>query len=310
MRGRAYVDASGNANLAAMAGVGERHVPEDERQLASLALRFGGVDPTAGLPTTEHLTAAVSAAGPVWHGKPLPPPRGFLSRLPGSGDLLAIIVSVPADALSSRSLTRAELSARALAWQYLEIFRRQVPGFADAYLVSSGPELGIRQGRSVRTTKPVRAGDARRGGLVKDTIAYGGWPMEIHHPDGAITYEPIGGPGWFGIPYGCLTPVGIDNLWLAGRAIGADSQAYASVRVMGTSFATGQAAGCASASMPPSGWWSLAPRRPGTPGSRTVTTMRRWPRRLPRTWRQPTTRSGWTGSMPSWATCAPPSRSA
>jgi hypothetical protein len=43
IRGRAYVDASGDANLAAMAGADERDVPEDnERQLASLALRRRG----------------------------------------------------------------------------------------------------------------------------------------------------------------------------------------------------------------------------------------------------------------------------
>jgi hypothetical protein len=37
------------------------------------------------------------------------------------------------------------------------------------------------------------------------------------------------------------------NLWLAGRTIGADAAAYGSIRVMGTSFATGQAAGVAAA---------------------------------------------------------------
>ena len=90
-----------------------------------------------------------------------------------------------------------------------------------------------------------------------DMVAYAGWPMEIHHPDGSVTYEHIGGPGWFGIPYGCLTPVGIDNLWLAGRTVGADALAYASVRVMGTSFATGQAAGCAAAAWLETGTHSI-----------------------------------------------------
>jgi len=63
IRAGAYVDASGNANLAAMAGADERDVPADERQLASLVLRFGGVD-AAGLPTTEQLMAAVGTGRP------------------------------------------------------------------------------------------------------------------------------------------------------------------------------------------------------------------------------------------------------
>jgi hypothetical protein len=39
----------------------------------------------------------------------------------------------------------------------------------------------------------------------------------------------------------------IDNLYFAGRTIGADPRAYASIRVMGTAFATGDAAGRAAA---------------------------------------------------------------
>ncbi|WP_296078592.1 FAD-dependent oxidoreductase, partial [uncultured Agrobacterium sp.] len=41
--------------------------------------------------------------------------------------------------------------------------------------------------------------------------------------------------------------VGADNLFLAGRVAGADAAAYGSLRVMGTAFVTGQAAGIAAA---------------------------------------------------------------
>jgi hypothetical protein len=39
----------------------------------------------------------------------------------------------------------------------------------------------------------------------------------------------------------------LENLFAAGRTVDADKQAGASVRVMGTAFATGQAAGVAAA---------------------------------------------------------------
>jgi hypothetical protein len=40
---------------------------------------------------------------------------------------------------------------------------------------------------------------------------------------------------------------GLDNLFVAGRVVGADPVAYGSVRVMGTAFATGEAAGISAA---------------------------------------------------------------
>jgi hypothetical protein len=52
---------------------------------------------------------------------------------------------------------------------------------------------------------------------------------------------------YFSIPLGALKVSGIAGLWAAGRIISTDSLALGSVRVMGTGFATGQAAGVAAA---------------------------------------------------------------
>jgi hypothetical protein len=55
------------------------------------------------------------------------------------------------------------------------------------------------------------------------------------------------------VPLDALRPEGFGNLWAGGRVIGADAAAYGSVRVMGTGFATGQAAGVAAALQAASG---------------------------------------------------------
>ncbi len=73
--------------------------------------------------------------------------------------------------------------------------------------------------------------------------------MEDHSRPGNPVYEPVGGDGYAHIPMDCLRAKDINNLYYAGRVIGADPLAYASIRVMGTSFTTGEAAGVA-ASMP------------------------------------------------------------
>ena len=71
--------------------------------------------------------------------------------------------------------------------------------------------------------------------------------MEVHAERGKPTYTRIGGDGFFDVPYGAICAAGTNNLWLAGRTVGSDAQSYGSLRVMGTAFATGHAAGVAAA---------------------------------------------------------------
>jgi len=240
---RAFVDASGNANLAWMAGASVDPLTDEARQDASLVMRISGV---AGDVSPDDLLAAITRENDGLT-EPLPLPYGAVGRLPLTGDLVAIVLDLPVDALSAVDLTRAEMRGRTIARDYFAAFQRHLPAFAGARLQATGPELGVRQGRVIRTQRPSAVADVLRGGPVPDTVAVAGWPMESHQGSGPPRYERIGGPGWYGIGYGALVPEGMDNLWLAGRAIGADADAYASVRVMGTAFATGQAAGIAAA---------------------------------------------------------------
>lgn len=250
LQASAFVDASGNSNLAAYGGAMVTELGTTQRQRASLVVRFGGVASSDGqiqrATSLTALTEAIQRAN-LDREVPLPIPHGFVGRLPITRDVIAILVDLDVDALCAQSLTEAEMLGRSYAWEYLEVFRRYVPEFSNAYLSSTGPELGIRQGRSVETRYRLSGRDAREGTDNDSMIARAGWPMEFHRSDGTITYESIGGPGWFAVGYDALVPVGIDNLFLAGRTIGADSDAYASIRVMGTAFATGHAAGVAAA---------------------------------------------------------------
>jgi hypothetical protein len=71
--------------------------------------------------------------------------------------------------------------------------------------------------------------------------------MEVHDAPGRVRYMAIGGDGFFDVPHSALEAQGLANLRLAGRVIGCDATAYGSVRVMGTAFATGHAAGISAA---------------------------------------------------------------
>ena len=93
--------------------------------------------------------------------------------------------------------------------------------------------------------------DVRSEGKFDDLVAYGGWSMDDHHPDGlyypgepTIFHE---APSPYGIPYRCLYSKNIDNMFFAGRNISCTHSAMSSTRVMATCATMGQAVGTAAA---------------------------------------------------------------
>jgi len=84
-----------------------------------------------------------------------------------------------------------------------------------------------------------------------DTVAYGGWSIDLHPADGVFSEKPgcnqWHSKGIYGIPYRCLYSRNLRNLFLAGRLISASHVAFGSTRVMGTGAHIGQAVGMAAA---------------------------------------------------------------
>jgi len=243
----AFVDASGEADLAASAGIAMSQPggPGAHVQPASLPVRIGGVAPDVVLDRAR-MSALVAAHNATADVPITRDDGGVLARLPGSGDVWWMAIDIATDGLGGADLARAEMAARAQAWANLAVLRRH-PGFERAHLVATGPQLGIRETRRPRAVRDASGDDARRGARRADGIARAGWPMEVHEAPGRTRFVPLGGDGFFDVGLDALRVPDLDNLWLAGRVIGADADAYGSVRVMGTAFATGQAAGVAAA---------------------------------------------------------------
>lgn len=91
------------------------------------------------------------------------------------------------------------------------------------------------------------------GGHFKDVVAYGGWPLDDHDPNG-FYFKGRGTnmgesqlKGIYGIPYRSLYSANIENLFFAGRNISATHAAMSSSRVMMTCAILGQAVGEAAA---------------------------------------------------------------
>jgi hypothetical protein len=85
----------------------------------------------------------------------------------------------------------------------------------------------------------------------EDGVAYGGWSMDRHPPEGFFSPDPpadfLNMPDIYAIPLGCLYSRNVANLYLAGRCHSATYTAHGSTRVMGTCMSMGQAVGMAAA---------------------------------------------------------------
>lgn len=248
---RAFVDASGEGDLAWLGGAATRYGNDDAVNLGTLGTRFGGI-PREVTISADQLGLAVQAARAAGKG-PFSKERSVVTRLPLSGDVVCYVASEDYDARDARSLSAAERRGREQAWAYLDVIRG-LPGCAGAYLAATGPEFGTRESRHIDAVRQLTWHDVVRPAKIPDSIALGAWGVEWHDRrtfESTFVYPPD--KGCYEIPLGCLISVDTPNLFAAGRVVDADRQAGASVRVMGTAFATGQAAGVAAATFASTG---------------------------------------------------------
>jgi hypothetical protein len=241
----AFIDATGEADLAAQAGAAVRYGNDSRVQNGSLGVRFGGV-PSDAVVTRSVLRDAIRAAKAGGAVK-IDQDSGLVARMPVSGDLITYLVDEAYDARDAADTSRAEARARRTAQAYLEVIRT-IPGCGHAYIVTTGPELGTRESRHVAAVARLAEADLLTPVPSAQAVAVGAWPMEYHPgPGQRAQWKFIGPPGQYDIPLDCLRSIDRANLLAAGRAVDGDRGAGASLRAMGTAFATGQAAGVAAA---------------------------------------------------------------
>jgi len=134
-------------------------------------------------------------------------------------------------------------------WDHIK--NRDQHGADNWQLEWAGFLPGKRESRRYIGDHVLTQNDVRAEGRFADVVAYGGWPMDDHHPAG-LKYEGAptqfhGAPAPYGIPYRCLYSRNIENLMIAGRNISVTHAALSSTRVMATCSVIGQAAGTAAA---------------------------------------------------------------
>lgn len=95
------------------------------------------------------------------------------------------------------------------------------------------------------------ADDLIRSRRFEDEAALAGWPLEMRETARGPRFRYFDQPEPAGIPASCLRARSLPGMFFAGRCLSCDHEALASVRVMGTCLATGQAAGQMAAAFRP-----------------------------------------------------------
>jgi len=237
LEARVFVDATGDGDLAADAGLPF----EMGSQGITLMFVLAGID-RARCPEREAMARLYQEAGPAsYRGLCIfwgPRPDGCYVNMTEVEGL---------DACDPEDLTRATIECRRQAWQILDTFRAHVPGFERAYIAKTAPALGVRESRHVHGLYTLTGADVESGRHFEDVIARAGCPVDIHGSEHGGRGAYRGLKHSYAIPYRCLVPPEVANLLLTGRCISADAVAHSSLRRMAPGFALGEAAGLAAA---------------------------------------------------------------
>lgn len=244
VKAKVFIDTTGDANLLNSAHIqtmwGDQSHHVQQSSLSCLVDNLPSDE--IKIETIESAIKQAKANGATHLDKE----RGMIIKVKGDTYGYMTIPSIELNNLSGSTLTQSLIELRKKGNAYVKALKQYAPNFNNVNLKSSAPYLGIRESRRMVGKTMIQGEDVLKAEKSKDSIARAGWPVEMHKNSG-LSYQSICDNDYFGVPLGALVSKDITNLLAAGRCISCDSVALASLRVMGTSFATGQAAGVAAA---------------------------------------------------------------
>ncbi|WP_411827531.1 FAD-dependent oxidoreductase [Luteolibacter sp. AS25] len=136
-------------------------------------------------------------------------------------------------------------TGRHLAESLTTFLRNTFPEYKNCSPPQLAPAPGIRETYQWKGQYELTGKDLIEGTTFPDAVANATWPLELRETTRGPRLQYFTESKPSGIPLRSLVSSEIPDVYFAGRCISADHMAQASIRVMGTCFATGQAAGIA-----------------------------------------------------------------
>lgn len=274
IRASLFVDATGDADLIARAGLPTRKA--DQLQPPTTCALIQGLKSMSDQNVMDMLRQHVFdprypdalRGGHLW-----------TASLPGEDMTMVVGTRVHgADCSDADQLTQAEIEGRRQVRQIMNIMRRQ-PGGERLTLHSLSSRIGIRETRHADCLHRLTTEEVLYGERFPDAIMNGSYAVDIHLAnDDGIIFRFLDGtekvvmadgqrtmgrwreeipnpPTFYQLPYRALVPQGAQNVLVAGRCVDAEPGAFGAIRVMVNTNQMGQAAGAAA-------WIALDERKP------------------------------------------------
>ena len=231
---KVVIDATGDGDMFARAGArAETDVEEDDiHHCINTAFMFAGVDMTrflefrAGRPEqfSDFMKRGRESCGLF--------ERAFVSW---RNDVALFMGPRQSgySGLDVDDLSTVEVRSHRAMKNMLEFYRQNAPGFENAYMMLSAPQIGVRHTRRLSGVSAV----TRRQ-----------WPTSMVHPD-EVGVTPSVSPKFpnISVPYASLIPETLDGLLAPGRHVACDRNSHGFMREIPQCWLTGQAAGVAAA---------------------------------------------------------------
>jgi len=145
------------------------------------------------------------------------------------------------DPFDAANRAQVEATGRETALALWQMLRKTQPDFLRCPPPMLPAQAGIRETARYVGDAVVTGDQLAACTRFEDEVALAGWPMEKRENARGPKFRFFDRAEPAGIPAGCLRHRELPGLFFAGRCLSADHEALASLRVMGTCMATGEA---------------------------------------------------------------------
>lgn len=190
-------------------------------------------DPEKGKQITADLKKIKGCTGGYSFGEL---PMGFYMRSSIS-NVVWFNTTTPGSAVNIEDLARTEIEIRQAMMRTMDYFKKNVPGFENACVIDTAPQVGVRSSRMLDGEYIITRKELMAGARFDDAVVVAQPPYRQFDPNHSLKE----------IPYRCFLPKTVKGLLVAGRCISGDFGAIEMLRVIPTAMLMGQACGVAAA---------------------------------------------------------------
>ena len=245
---KVYIDATGNGNLAGLAGCTFEWGEPGTGRMSPASMEFNAVGFPEDYDGTDGGKAKQAYSNMLKeYGIHISAEEAGIVRMPAMKQW-DISIDYQYDVMPDdiHSLTNATINGRKEVFECMET-HKTIPGYEDLWLSHTAEHLGIREGRRVFGHYRITLDDIMDGRKFEDGICLVNSRVDLHkiHKDDSLQASRGIKSQPYEIPYRALIAKDMENLLLAGRCLSGDFLPHASYRMMGNMGATGEAAGFA-----------------------------------------------------------------